>query len=207
MTALAKLKDVTDNRTRKRLGVLNDNETRRERLWKECVSAAKLLVKQQDEMRFKIVDLANKCCIVHHGGRSTYERYTVIRFAKEVGITYKTLTEWMRVKRNIYDNLEEGQRGTFTLSTMRFLDHELRGRAGEKNFPSLVQAAYKKMEKEDPCTIKMKKYIKHLKSIHFNVSHQMMIKNCDEQVLVEIMHLCRQIASSLSYIDKKTSRS
>lgn len=183
--------------------VLKENETEKDRLWKKCVEEAKLLVTQYKNARFKVAELAMRVCILHHGGRASIQRYTIRQFAKEIGMPEKTLWEWVRMKRNIYDNLDEKQREGLTLSQMKYMDMKLKGVERDDKFKPKLLKAYKEMSKKSETTVKMEKYLQHLKSIHFNFIHKLMLKDCDPEVLGEIIHLCRDIVFHGSKFDKK----
>ncbi len=198
------LAEVTSDKTKKDLGVLKPGETRRQKLWDMCVSEAKELVKLRQEMRWDIVKLAEKCCVVHHGGHNAELRYTVKKFAAEIGITYTTLIEWMRLKRQVFDNLDKDQQKRASMTDLRFIDQNLQGVSKtDSKFPDRVKSAYRRMAKTSQSTIKMQKYVRHLKSIQFNVKNPMLLKDCDQEVLTEILHLAREIAFELAKNDKK----
>lgn len=201
---MQKIENVVTEDFRKKFNVLDKNETRRERIWKDCVEEAKSLVKISNETRFKIVALAEKCCVIHHGGKPSRDRYTLTRFATEIGMTPKTLMEWVGLKKHIFDNLTPEQRAEKpTYTTLVNISRELKSfnRKDAIGFKAAVTDNYKKLSGKDESTIKMQKYVKHMKTVLWNVKSKAMIKNCDESVLVEILHISRDIAWNLKHID------
>lgn len=200
--AIAKIKDVVPENF---FADVQITLGKREQLWKECVDQAKILVRQYKEIRFTVVELALKCCVIHHGGRAANERFTIKRFAQEVGMKEKTLNEWIRIKINIYNNLPEDEKLNTSYEDLRYLDKQMKGqnRQDVKRFSLGLSKRLIEMKAKHACTIKMEKYLKHLKTIQFNVENQRMIKDCDIDVLIQILSICRSIVLNLSKLDKK----
>lgn len=200
MNYLATFNDVADPRLKKLK--LPEYRKGHEKLWHECVTEAKGLLQKYKDIRWQVVDLALKCCIIHHGGRVSTNRFTLANFAKEIGLPAKTLNEWVRLKTNILDNIPKEKAEGLSMSKLKYIDTQLKGEKRDKGFGKKVQAALSDMAKKSETTVKMEKYLKHLKTIYFNVKNPRMIKDCDEEVLLEILHVCREIAFGLSKIDK-----
>lgn len=80
--------------------------------WNSYVVEAKKVVSKMGADRLRIATLAIEACDIRHGGGGHWNNnegvYTMKRFASEVGINYKTLANWVRVKRNVIDKLPEG---------------------------------------------------------------------------------------------------
>lgn len=193
------LRDTVPRSTKKKLNVLEPGETRRQKLWEDCVAEAKTLVLHYKNIRLEVVALVEKCCVLHRGGRAVNSRYTVAKFAKEIGISDGTLYEWIRIKR-IKDALPDGD--SFAYEDLRLIDRQ----AVDIKDPVKKKAALLKAAKEfralSPESVKMRKYIKHLNSIYFNVKNLRMIKDCDPQTIGEIVSLCRGILQILGPIDQ-----
>lgn len=203
---MSKLGDVLSAIDKQRLDVLDPGETRRERLWKKCVFDAKELVENQKNIRFSIVDLAKKCCVIHLGGSvGTGNRYTLRAFAKEVGLPWGTFYEWYTIKENIYESLPDNEKETTTYSRMRFIEREMYGTKWREvtDKKKIVAKTLKDIKKKSATTIKMQKYLKHLKTVQFNAKNKLMIKDCDKELLGEICHVCRDIVNHLAKYDKK----
>lgn len=194
------LRDVVSKDIKEKLNVLEPGETRRQKLWEKCVSDAKVLVSNYKNIRFEVVALVEKCCVLHRGGRAVNARYTVDRFAKEVGIARGTLYEWIRVKR-ISDQLPEADK--FSYEDLRLIDKQTVDIKDPKKKNAALLKSAKIFKSQSPETIRLRKYIKHLKSIHFNASNLRMIKDCDPEIIGEVVHLCREIVRMLAPFDRK----
>lgn len=79
--------------------------------WTETVEKAKAFVLQISKCRLQIAELALEVCDVRWGGGAHWANhegtYTLKRFAEEIGVNPKTLSNWVRVKRNVMDKLIE----------------------------------------------------------------------------------------------------
>jgi hypothetical protein len=82
-------------------------------LWLRCVDEAKQEVSKLHAARARIVDLALRCCDIQWGGGAHWSGhegvYTARRFAKEIGVNYKTLMNWLTARRVVADNLPPGE--------------------------------------------------------------------------------------------------
>lgn len=184
------------------MGKYNGQETKREKLWKECVQEGKVLAKMNQESRLKIVKLAEKCCVIHFGGRNFENRFTVTNFANEIGINPHTLLEWIRLKKNVLDNLDAETQKTVKQTDLQLIDRELKGiKRGTEEYKTAVRATTKIILSSTGSTRKMMKYQKHMTTMLFNVKHKAMINDCDRKVLVEILHTAREIAKHLEWVD------
>lgn len=85
----------------------------RMRLWLAAVDRAKRAVSDLHTARAVIVKLAREVCDIHWGGGDHWTEhegvFTARRFAKEIGINYKTMMNWMRVWREIADETKPGE--------------------------------------------------------------------------------------------------
>ena len=59
-----------------------------------------------------IATMALEACEINYGGGDHWKKhkdvFTLKKFAEEIGMTYKTLHRWVKVKRDIVDKLPEG---------------------------------------------------------------------------------------------------
>lgn len=203
---MRELRETLDQKTKNKLNVLEKGETRRERIWKECVHDAKMIMATRQELRWEIVRLAEKCCVVELGGKPYDGRYTLRNFAKEIGLAWATFYQWYRIKTRIYDNLPVKQKDQVSFAELRFVEKEMATtgvHSPQKYSKQSVSQAFKKIKAKSESTLKMEKYLTHLKSIHYNVTNELKIKDCDSEVLGEVCHLARGIVNALNKYDRK----
>lgn len=79
--------------------------------WQRCVEDAKLLIMGRNLARAKVCELAIKACQITWGGGGHWSKFdnqaTVSKFANEVGIHPKTLTNWLGTYRYVFLRLPE----------------------------------------------------------------------------------------------------
>lgn len=84
----------------------------REALWQRYVVKCKAIVHQMNRHRMDIATMALEACEINYGGGDHWKKhkdvFTLKKFAEEIGMTYKTLHRWVKVKRDIVDKLPEG---------------------------------------------------------------------------------------------------
>lgn len=80
--------------------------------WNRLVSAAREKVLMISKARMDLADLALSACVLTHGGGGHWTQHegkkTVISFARDIGINYKTLIEYIRLKKRIVSRLKPG---------------------------------------------------------------------------------------------------
>lgn len=194
---MLKIADTLSQSQRTDLNVLNTNETRRERTWAESIKEAKLLLKHSDELRFKIIALAEKCCSDIQGSKYTYSR-----FADEIGLNRATLQEWVRVKQSVYNILPKEDKTFLTFTQMKDLNARTAGLTfGSQEKGKAVLKALREMKKESADTLKFRKYLSFMRNILFNAKDKHRTKDCSREVLAEILHTSREISKNLAWID------
>lgn len=78
--------------------------------WLQNIEKAKSYVKQIKVIRMDIAKLAVEVCDFPEGriGKPVAPSlYTLVRFAREAGLNYKTLAEWVRVYKNVASKLPD----------------------------------------------------------------------------------------------------
>lgn len=204
MNMKTEFNELVDQEFKDEFKILDKNESRRDRIWKECVEEAKILTRNYKEIRFKLVDIALKCCSINRGGRTHSEKYSLDKFAKEVGINHKTLSEWVRIKTTIFDQLNEEDKKQIAYEDLAKVDRSLTGvNRRTDQYKAVLSQKFKEYKAKHPDTVRMEKYLKHLKTIEYNALHPLQIKGCKEEVIVEIISTCRNVIKLLSAYDKK----
>jgi hypothetical protein len=98
---------VKEKRPLKIVGV--DRQLDPKKKWEELVNRAKAKIKTMHKARMEIAEIAVEACDILWGGGAHWNKFkgvhTLKDFAKEAGIHYKTLAQWVRIKRNIKDKL------------------------------------------------------------------------------------------------------
>lgn len=95
-----------------RVSKADEERAKCEESWKKYVDSARVIVKRMNKDRMEVASLCIEACDIIQGGGAHWsqfrDQYTIKRFAEEIGVTYKTLHGWVRIKRNVIDKLPEG---------------------------------------------------------------------------------------------------
>lgn len=85
--------------------------TKFKELWNFKVRQSKEIMKSRQFMQMEIAENALEVCDISWGGHySKYENsYTLTRFAKEIGVSNRTLGTWVAVKKRVYDKITKAE--------------------------------------------------------------------------------------------------
>lgn len=81
-------------------------DTSKNKTYDQLVIEAKNLIVTRDLMALKIAKMAVIACTIKHGGKSG-KLYTLTDFAKDVGMPYKTLSNWTITYRMVASKIEK----------------------------------------------------------------------------------------------------
>jgi len=77
--------------------------------WKRCTEWARTLMLTINKQRIKIADLALSVCDIQHGGGNHWSGFKDVRtlkqFAKDSGMKYKTLSNWVQVRVRVMNHV------------------------------------------------------------------------------------------------------
>lgn len=82
--------------------------------------------------RMQIAQNTLEFCQIVHGGTQMYAT-TMKWFAENIGINYKTLSNWVYIKKNIWDKLSEEEKKSTTFTMMSRTYRSTRQTVGEVN--------------------------------------------------------------------------
>ncbi len=183
---------------RERFNVLEEGETRRDKLWGECIFKAKQLVKKYDDVRMEIAELAMKAC-ADAEIKGVKFKYTVKRFAMEVGLAESTLRAWVDARR-VLIRLPVEKR----MYNLEFYKEAARV-VLPTDKPELVERKFNRIVRQKQSrNAKWVKYERALKSVLSASKNVESVQAADSDTLESIMHLCSEINH---YIDmNKNSR-
>jgi hypothetical protein len=80
---------------------MKQKETKALQEYLSYVSLAKGLLSEIKSHQAKIAFYATKVCEIKHGGRTASSVYTISKFAEDIGMNRKTLSEWISIYKNV----------------------------------------------------------------------------------------------------------
>lgn len=166
----------------------------REEKFQNGVREALQYVNNYDKVRWKIVDIAINVCDISHGGRKSDSLWTLSRFADEIEINRKTLSEWVRCKKLVLEKLPKGIQEN--PQKHKFDDFKMTlERVNENSTNSEVESFFLEVTNLNPEQRKFKKYLKHINSVLYNVQRPLLMKDIEDELLNEFVQKCQLIAN------------
>lgn len=172
------------------IGVDQDKEFK----WEENVSRAKQLYSGRNKMQMEIAKLAMEVCEITRGG-SIHGLFTITKFAEESGISPKVLSNWMAVRKLVFNKIPPEK--TYNSSYTDLAHVALRVKPNftnsqvERKFDELMVNSVDKQ---------MLKYIGALRSILANFRDKDAANKCQTKTLQEIKFYNNQIDKHLKDI-------
>lgn len=176
--------------------------------WEENVRKARAYTKDYSKARWVIAELALEVCDYSYGGDKS-SSYSLKKFAQEIELETKTLYNWVRIKRMVYDKLPK---------TVQTKAHEhnfsdfisVSGRIDHDSTPLQVRKQWAEQMKLSPDSNKFEKYLSHINAILFNAARPIRMKDIKAEILIamiEKMTLCVSLLQKeLEFREKYPSR-
>lgn len=168
--------------------------------WDHNIDLAKKLLSQKKYSQMQVADLALEVCEITWGGSSkSMKMKTLTEFAKEIGVNAKTLSNWVGIKKNIYDKLTPDLKIN---SKMTHLIMAAKSVSTKCSVKEAVDAVSRIVYTSGP-DMRLIKYLANLKSIHTNMQNEGLVLLCKEKTLAEIKYYCHE---TIKTIDKNAGK-
>jgi hypothetical protein len=170
--------------------------------WTVNVSLASKLVgnKNKKESQMRVVDLALEVCEITWGGKQERTKPTLKEFAHEIGVNYKTLSNWAAIKRNVYDILDEDLRARTTMIAMVTATRRLGVQARKSDVNRVVRSL---LEEAGPDN-RVITYVSNVRSLLVNVQDPVKLALIKKPTLEEIKWYCQQLIQAIdANVDSK----
>ena len=127
-------------------GVVIGLEEEKEARWIFCIKQARSLYLNRNAARFQITELAIAACDIVHGGGAHWNKFenqrTVKKFSEAVGLSSRTLHEWIQIKQKVYDKLSAKDQKNYHYTAMA----DTRKITGSLDWPEeAVRTAYQRL--------------------------------------------------------------
>lgn len=178
-------------------------ETDVEQRWTKYVAHAKTYVKGMNQGRMKIAELAIEACDIQWGGGNHWKKfegvYTIKRFAAEIGVHSKTLSEWCAIKRLVKDKLPEG----LFVENNYMAAQRTRQRIDRKTKPKKVAEVYQEeLDREGPAYY-FYQALKRLRTTRHLVTKRLDLSEVSKEEIAAMRDACREIDTVLTdFLDK-----
>lgn len=160
--------------------------------WSIAVERAKRYAQQASNHQMEIAALALSVCEINWGGRQKKDAYTLTRFSRETGIHLKTLSNWVAIRRAVYDKLSSTQKSLATYNEMAEVAQTIKD-IKEVTPIDKVRKAFEKYADTGGYERKIMRYVCDLKSLHYCFYKQSAAFKCDDALLREALFYTRRI--------------
>lgn len=173
----------------------------REKEWQSAVDIAREHVKTVALARQIIVKLALKVCDIHWGGGDHWNGfkgvYTMKRFAKEVGIEYKTLAQWMRTWRDVVDHLDPGE---WKEEDFKYAQRAIKIKGKDATVDER-KAEFRRLKDKDKGFYQLGSIVQYARS-HCRFIKNTKLEDLDLETLAAFRVICQE---TITAIDEKTN--
>lgn len=165
--------------------------------WENAVRKARQYTTDYSRARWIIAGLALEVCDYSHGGRKGETIYSVRKFADEIELARKTLYQWIRIKRLVYDKLPKTVRAK--AHTYDYSDFDATcDQVTEDSHPAEVKRRWEEQLKVNPDSKKFSKYIAHVNAILYNAQRPILMKDVERNLIEELIQKTTLIANLLA---------
>jgi hypothetical protein len=172
--------------------------------YKKALSECKQIIATDKSKQMIIAGWAIKLCDFRHGlGKSdemTINNPTIAQFAADLKINVRTLYEWIRARRKVWDQLPESKRQHVKYDVI----HRAMKRIKAKDSPKAVQAIIDD-ELESPREhVRFRRYEGHLNAILYNAERPANLEFCDAEIIQRMIMKTQRINDLLrKYMDMR----
>lgn len=160
--------------------------------WREHIALAQNVLPRRNKNQMFIAGLALDVCDISWGGArykdEPQNKYTLTRFAKEVGISPKILSSWVNVRRSVYDKLEPKKVQGVSFTKLAWIAL----RIPKKASPEEVSRMFEMVVRRDDISVRIQRYLSDLRALNFNFEHKNAARFANKKTLEEIVFYIRE---------------
>lgn len=161
--------------------------------WERNIEMARSLLKDRKRSHMEIARLALEVCEITWGGGNKEGHKTLRSFAKEIGINEKTLSQWVAIRRNIFEKLPDELK-----VKARMMDLYLAARTvGSNCKPEEAIKAVSSVVYSAGPDIKIMRYLESLNTISHHMANEATVMQCKQELLEQILYVCSYIINRI----------
>lgn len=150
-------------------------------IWDKKIREARGFYYKGESHRLKVASIAIECCQVVRGAR--YNRFSIVNFAKGIGMNSKTLHHWISLKRNVADKVPAS-----TIKSMSWDDcRAVMAKVNNSSTSREVIDAMNEVKNIPHSQKRIIKYIKVLKTISHNAMAPIKLMEFPDHYIVEML--------------------
>lgn len=167
-----------------------------DKVYANAVAECRKVLHLNKNKQMIIAGWAQKLCDTRHGGRkieTPISEPTIARFAKDLNLNERTVYEWIRIKRRIYDPLPEAKRKGLNFGTLQRCIRRIKASDSAKRVEAIINDELE----SPPESIRFRKYLGHLRTILYNAERPQNLEFADAETLQKMVQYTQQINDKL----------
>jgi hypothetical protein len=161
--------------------------------WNKYVTHAKVFVKAMNQNRMEIAKAAIAATEFENNGYGKFKKYTLERFANDIGVNYKTLIEYCRVYKNVVSKLPEGTWDGKNFEALRRTSNAVTA----KTSPVVVARTMKAELSRNMDSAYFAQYMKRVRTLRYYICEKADLNAIPSNEIEELSSICSQIKFKL----------
>ena len=165
--------------------------------WELAIAEAKRVVNQIEGYQMRIANLAIKVCEITWGGAvklaEQRDKYTLSRFASETGVNVRTLSNWIGMRKLVFDKLSKAQQNKAVYADLLAVARKV----NRQTPVSKVREAFEDHMSCDTFERKCRRYLYELRSLEWNFRCQAAAFKLSDETLKETLFFCGKIIEEI----------
>lgn len=170
-----------------------------EEKWAAAVATAKQYCEISQLNQMAVAGCALDVCEISWGGYHKEAKFTLSRFAEEVGITPKKLSSWVAVRKMVYDKIPDAERAGVSFTKFA----QVAANVAPDAPPEFVQEKFRQLINRDGFNSKMIRCLADLRSIAWNFEHKDAAEKISEKTCAEFLFFTGVVARNIKRAHKK----
>jgi hypothetical protein len=164
-----------------------------EAMWAENVQKAKTMVSVRKQNQMEIAGLALEVCEITRGGPAVIGRYTLKRFAEEIGMNSRVLSGWVSVRVKVYSKLPSEKRTGCTFTQLAHVAL----RVAPDSTQGFVLKRFAEICEKDPFEAKLCRRLPAIRAAAQNFAKEGAAGRLPVEMLQEFLFYCGNIAEQI----------
>lgn len=165
--------------------------------WAENIEKAKNLYSQRNKSQMYIAGLALEVCEITRGGPHIEGKYTIARFAEEIGMSPRNLSNWIAVRKLVYDRIDDKKKEECSYTQLATVALKVKA-----NSPiDFVKEKFEEVVHSNSIQQKIRRYLNDLRSCAWNFENKNAAEKIDRETAEEILFYIKVIQRSIKKND------
>lgn len=168
----------------------------------QAVEAAKKLLKARTELKYEIVKIALKVCIIREGNNKSSREFSLTSFARKIGIPKGTLSRWKLEYENVIKKVSrvKGIQNKINSHALNQTMKKVKQGTPQREVIKIYKTYMNYDNKEDKT---LTNYLDRLKTLHFFICFSADINKLNQDHVEAVKTMCEAIVKRIDNKDRK----